>query len=364
VSTSVAEINFNGFASVGGGYYSAEDTASGYQGYDQDTFTADPAIRFGLQVSAPINDKVMATGQLLAKGDDNYQVESEWAYLTYAANDDWDVRVGRLRSPFFPYSDFLDVGYAYPWITPPAEIYRFLFTTVEGIDTLYRGYVSGWDYTLQGYYGRLTDDTRLAGEDVELDLQDFAGVNITLTRDWLTLRASYNRAEASIETPSSLETALLDPLRTAGFGGVADDLEVQEEDPSFWGVSALVDYEDWLFTTEYTELLAGDQSLISDDQAWYVLVGRRINEFTLHATYFVQEDDPDFSILDPIAGTPFEAGARALISKSETKGVTLGLRYDFAPATAFKIEVTDVEFDNADVESNGMLLNFAIDTVF
>ena len=369
MSGAQAEIALNGFASVGGGHFSAEKRGAGYEGYDQDAFTADPAIKIGVQVSAQIDEKVSATGQLLAKGSNDYNVESEWAYITYAAQDNWDVRVGRLRSPFFPYSDFLDVGYAYPWIEPPQQVYRFLFTTVEGIDTLYRSYIGDWDYTAQVYYGRLTDETVSLGEEVGLDLKDFAGANISFTRDWLTLRASYNRADFSIESPTQLE-GLLTVLDTLGFTEESDAVEIADEKGEFWGVSAQIDYEDWLLNAEYTELLV-DQSVVSDDKAWYVMLGRRFDEVTVHATYSKQESDTDYSIFDdipdgvavPPAGiTDLKETASDVLGNTETETLTLGVRYDFAIATAFKFEVTDIDFKSSDAD--GTLVNFSIDTVF
>ena len=195
--TAQADININGFASVGGGWYNGDTTNASYDGFDQH-FSADPVTKLGLQFSSVVNDKMTATGQLLAKGRNDYNIEAAWAYLSYAVNDDLDVRAGRLRAPFFPYSDFLDVGYAYPWITPPSDVYRFVFDTVEGMDLLYRAEHGEWSATYQAYYGRLTDETSLGGEEVDLDLENFAGLNVTLNREWLTLRASYNRAKVNV----------------------------------------------------------------------------------------------------------------------------------------------------------------------
>jgi len=361
-----AEVNINGFASVGGGFYSGDKGSSSYEGFDEDTFSGDPVNKIGLQFSTQIDEKVSATGQLLAKGSNDYNIEAEWAYVTYTARDNWDVRIGRLRSPFFPYSDFLDVGYAYPWITPPDQVYRFLFTTVEGIDTLYRSNLGDWDYTFQAYYGRLTDETVISGEEVDLDLQDFAGVNIVFNRDWLTLRASYNVADFTIESPAALETGLLTPLRGAGFNASADALEMVDEEGVFWGLSAQIDYNDWLINTEYTELGVKDQSVISDDKAYYIMLGRRFDELTVHATFSKQEDDPDTSVFEeiPNAGptAALRAGAVGQVADSETEVITLGLRYDFAAATSFKVELSDIDF-KADDE-DGTLVAFAIDTVF
>jgi len=373
-ASAIEDISMNGFASVGGGWFSGDSHTSTYRGYDQE-FQADPVVKFGLQVSAQVNDKVSVTGQLLAKGSNDYNVEGEWAYLTYAANDDWDVRIGRLRAPFFPYSDFLDVGYAYPWITPPSEVYRFIFNTVEGVDTLYRTSLGEWDTTFQAYYGRLTDETSLGGEDVEIDLSNFTGLNASFTRDWLTLRVSYNYAKVDIESPADL-AGLIGVLDGVGFSDEASALEIDQESAAFYGVAALVDYNDWLFNTEYTEINQQNQSFIGDDSAWYVMLGKRIDDFTFHVTYAKQESDHDLSFLDgipdgvavPPAGiTDLKATVIGAIGESESSSVTLGMRYDFAEATSFKVEVTDRDDkidSDPDGSGDGTLINFSLDTVF
>lgn len=368
-SLAQAELSFHGFASVGGGWYNGDDSDSTYAGYDRD-FQGDPVNKIGLQFGMPINEKISATGQLLATGFNDYNIEAEWAYVTYAASEDWDVRVGRLRSPLFQYSDFLDVGYAYPWITPPVQVYRFSFRSVEGVDTLYRTSHGDWEATYQFYYGRLTDEMTLGGEAVDLDLVNSAGLNLTLTKDWLTLRAAVNHAKFTIESPTDL-AGLIGVLDGAGFTDSSEALTMEDETGMFYGLGAMVDYNDWLVNAEYTILDVDDQSAISDDNAWYLMLGKRVDDFTYHVTYSIREDDPDNSVFDEIPdATPVPpAGITDLrqtvvdtVGELELAAITLGVRYDFAAATSLKVEVTDVDFKSED--EDGTLVNFSIDTVF
>ncbi len=368
-----AEINFNGFLSVAGGTLIDDDDIATYAGYDGD-WNTDPDTTFALQASAKLTDKITATGQLIARGEDDYDLEAEWAYLTYSVTSNVDIRVGRLRSPFFIYSDFLDVGYAYPWIRPPEQTYRFLFTTVEGVDAVVTGSLGEWDSTFQAYYGRLTDETGLSGEIVDLDLVGFTGLNWSLTRDWFTVRATYNQAEFSIGLPQTLSngagTGLLDLLNGAGFTGVADALNPDKEDAAFYGIGINIDYNDWIVASEYTVLDVDDQNVVSDDDALYVMVGRRFGDFTAHVTWDRQEDDPDLDIFNAIpdgvapALDALKAGAISAVAdpRNESTDITVGLRYDFAPGTAFKVEITNLDREPGGLD--GTLLSFAFDMVF
>lgn len=355
-TNAVDNIQFDGFVSVGGGWFNGEDHTASYRGYDQD-FQSDPVTKFGLQVSAEVNEQITATGQLLAKGSNDYKVEAEWAYLSYAVNEDWDIRAGRLLSPFFLYSDYINVGYSLPWIEPPKEVYRYDFNTLEGFDTLYRTYLGEWDTSLQVYYGRLDDTLELSGEEVDMDIRNFSGVNVTFNRDWLTLRAAYNYSKFTIESPAELAD-LLAVLPAE----VAAALQLEKETGIFYGLALGIDYQDWLLTSEYTLLDIKDPSIASSDDAWYLMLGRRFDEMTLHMTYTEQESDPDYSILDSMPDGPLKAGARAAIAATKSSALTLGLRYDFSTATALKVEATQVEFDHSNTD--GTLINFSIDTVF
>lgn len=302
-----------------------------------------------------------ATAQLLAKGSNNYDIDATWAYLTYAVDDNWDVRVGRLRSPFFAYSDFLDVGYAYPWITPPNLVYRFDVDTVSGVDTLYRTSHGDWDATYQAYYGRLNDDTMVRDEETKIELTNFGGLNANFSKGWLTLQASLNRADFKYDNTTSLGN-LLAALETGGAAELAEKIRIENEEGIFWGLGALVDYEGWLFNTEYTELLVKDQSVLSDDQAWYVMFGKRFDELTLHLTYSMHEEDPDFSIIDAATPPALASLARTALAQRDRSAITFGMRYDFAESTSFKVEVSQIEQDH--LNDDGTLVAFALDTVF
>ena len=88
----------------------------------------------------------------------------------------------------------------------------------------------------------------------------------------------------------------------------------------------------------------------------------------IHATY--SEADDDYSgIADDIPVTEdgstdglisaVDAISNSLGDKSET--TTLGIRYDFSPGAAIKLEWSNIEDEFG---SDGSLVRFAIDTVF
>ena len=72
--------------------------------------------RVGGQMVAHMTDKLSFTTQAVIRAVDP-DLEVAWAYFNYQLDDHWSVQLGRKRIPNFFYSDFQDIGIAYPWIT-------------------------------------------------------------------------------------------------------------------------------------------------------------------------------------------------------------------------------------------------------
>jgi hypothetical protein len=167
---SYGEINLSGFTSINAGKVLS---GSGVPQYDiPPTFLADypivssydedvsfkPESLFGLQISADLADGLSVTGQLVARGANDFDAKIEWAYLSYEINENWTVQAGKKRLPLFYYSDFYDVGYAYVWMRPPADNYTWQIFNYNGVNALYSGEIGDWSVMGNLYYGE-EDDT-------------------------------------------------------------------------------------------------------------------------------------------------------------------------------------------------------------
>ena len=91
--THANDLNVNGFLSVSAAMLDNSDVS--LDGFDNNgNFKNDTIL--GLQISQKVNDKTGLTGQLVSRGTDDYSTESAWAYVSYAASDDLDLRLGRI----------------------------------------------------------------------------------------------------------------------------------------------------------------------------------------------------------------------------------------------------------------------------
>ena len=370
-SFAVADLNVSGFASFVGGTYSEDDFQ--YAGYDDEiSFESDSLL--GIQIMSRLNDKIMVTGQLIADGQDDFNVEAELAYVTFSARPNWDIRVGRLRAPLYYYSDFVDVGYAYPWIRPPVELYgNGAFNVFEGVDTIYRSRIGRWDAMYQFFYGRM--NTEFASSDLEL--VDFTGFNATFNRRWLTLRGGMVTADLSVSLNEDAQ-GLIQTLEELEFNDLAKQLDSSNfERVNYLALAAIVDYNNWLVNAEFTAIKFKNSISLSDTEAWFVMIGRRFDQFTVHATYSTVLADPKFednSIPEGVAPEldQLHAIVDSILGNDEDVSLTFGVRFEVDDGVAVKAEITRFERDIAEplfagqesIINDGTLLSVGVDVVF
>ena len=191
-AASAAEIQYRGFASiVGGSTLSSDEALYGYE----DTLNFRNDSLMALQMDATLDSELSATMQIMSRGAESYDPVVEWAYLTYKFNDQLQLSAGRIRIPFYRYSDFMDVRYTYNWLMVPQTVYGFNFPGYDGLSGVYSSQFGSWDSSLQLIFGQFEGET--SGFDATLE--DLKGFSWTLTRDWLTLRSGYVSSKGTIE---------------------------------------------------------------------------------------------------------------------------------------------------------------------
>lgn len=373
--TQAGDINFSGFLSVGGGFVDDENSPA-YNGYDEEDLTFNKNL-LGLQVTGQVNEKITATAQLIARSENDYEVNAEWAYLTWQASDSVKVRAGRLRTPFYMYSDFLDVGYAYAWITPPSEVYYLPFNNVDGIDVYATQTLGIFDTSIQAYFGSFDDELMLGGVPSEAKTRNQMGVAGTLGKDWWTLRAAYHQSELTVDvspipiSPTMTMGDFATALTSLGYPDNAARLLVEEDDAVFTEFGINIDTGRFIAAAEYVEFDPTD-ALFSKNIRQYVMAGVRAGSWLFHVTGSQAKDEAS----DPAAGIPpsqampvfgntsvligtLDAIAASQVTEREV--VSLGVRWDVASSAALKFQVDDVDNKNA---GDQKVFSVALQTVF
>ncbi|MGB1290725.1 MAG: porin [Pseudoalteromonas sp.] len=365
-AASFAEVRINGFASIVGGK-TMDDDATLY-GYDNDISFKNESV-FALQLSADLQDKLSATAQIVARGENDFDAEFEWAYLTYEFTDELQLSAGKMRVPFYRYSDFLDVGYAYRWIRPPQSVYNIPFSTYEGLSLLHTSTLGDWDSTVQAIYGGYDGTIAVVSVNGDTELNDIAGINWTLSYDWFSARAAYFVADTSIAIENDTDTGIAlnnleQTLRGAGFAEQANDIAIDEDNGSFFAIGFSVDYNDILFDAEYTEFEV-DNSALAKQTQYYTSVGYRMDEWTVHFTYENNDDEHDSSRYNALTAVPpLNQGINQVLegSKAKSNVYTIGTRYNFHPSAAFKVDFSRFKDDITDTETD--VVAVAVDLIF
>ena len=365
-TTASAEVKVNGFANIVGGLTSSDDQVYGYD----DRVSFSEGSLFAIQVIGDINDKMTATGQIVARGANDYDPDFEWAYLTYRPNDKLSISAGRLRLPLFNYSSSSDIGYSYHWIEAPQAVYAVPFNNLDGLSLNYASFAGDWEYNLSasvGTYEGETDSTPTTGENVFL-------LSAEAIYDIFKIRLVTGASKTSFPFDQSGNPGFvaagqaLDALAAAGFANLADGLRLEDDTGTFTGLSLQLDNFNWFVSGEYTEVDVED-AFSSTDIAYYVTAGIRTGKWTPSITYERAEGE---------ITTRFDAQIQALADLSpQLAGFASGLvnsvgedvdvwsatlRYDYDTNIALKVDLTR---HSDDILGNDVtLLRFGANYVF
>ena len=383
----VDNVQLNGFMTAGATYTNSKtpwfnDNIRDEVGFEQDS-------RVGLQVAAQINPRMSVTLQMLGRArEEDFDAYFDWGFVSYTVSDAWELRAGKIKFPTFLISDYIEVGYAYPWIRPPQEVYTSNpLTAIAGADALFRARLGDADLLLQPYVGTSRGQSTVipqralefnAGFDdldppqprpfpafgepgsvefVDFEARNLIGINASLNWDHFSVRAGY----LSIETS-------------------ADTLGVRDEDTSFWSVGGTMDLNNFIGYAEYFErVIEGGANLgFPNQKGYYATLGYRMGKWLPHITYAKLDENGSPSTCGDVMAGQFPCGD-ALMQDS----VTVGVRYELGAGAALKAEVQRVNpknrglftgygyvpIDNAGNygpvnPDNAMIYSVAIDVVF
>ncbi len=332
------KIKLNGFLSASAGGITSSDFY--YGSLENNVSFRDDAI-IGLQVEGQVSDDMRAVMQLVANGNRDFDVDAEWAYVGYRASDHDEIRAGRQRLPFFMMSEYIEVGYTYPWARPPREVY------VTGLPSSYNGiawkhdFSSGsWQHAAQVFWGG--ENFGVAGG--TLKAENATGVGLqSSTGDW-QFSLSYTWTEATL-------TGDVDTLAQLGL------LTPTVRDPaSFASAGFQYDNGNVLLLAEATRM--GVEGYYPDNDQSYLTVGYHFGKWMPHVTWARSRvtDGKDRPPAPPgtmaflcmnyqfcqTDGSVLPDNYIAAILENAQNSVALGLRYDFMSNVAFKLDWTRV----------------------
>jgi hypothetical protein len=371
VDPATPTFSFRGFGTVGL-VHSSEDQADftssilkpNGAGHSHN-WSADVDSLIAGQVSATFTPKLSAVLQVIAEQDDDntYRPHLEWANVQYQFTPDFNVRFGRTVLPTFLFSGTRKVGYTYPWVRPPLEVYRVVpVTASDGVDANFRMHAGEFTHSIQANYG--SSEPTLPGNGGTIEASDAWGITYTGEYHAVTVHLAYQRPLLTVDSADPI----FDAFRQFGPQGIAlaDKYDVDRE--AFPIIAAGVTYDPgkWFATAEWSH--TDSRSFLGKSTGWYVSVGRRLGRFTPYLTYAEADadnlSDPglNLSTLPPsLVGTAagLNAALNALLGQKVIQStISAGGRWELTRSVAFKLQ-----FDHTRIGagSPGVLTNLQPD---
>ena len=339
VAAEQERIKFGGFLSAG---FTRSDEAQdinhrpfGFNGNSD--FSSDSVL--GLQITFEINDSARAVTQIVANGWNDWDPDIEWAYLAYDYNEQVTMRAGRMRLPFYLYSESMDVGYSYPWVRPPLTMYNTELSNYDGMDIAWHLRTGDASHRLSAFYGSFKFDVSDPDLDATVSGDDVYGVNLTsYWNDW-TYRLSYlhldNSADFRFQTglvldandpnfpPSSIPPSV-NGIDVSGVDFIYSDKLTVPLD--FYSFATAYDDGQYMAILEIANLDVGKSDLLSDEVLGVLTLGYHLDRWLPYVGYGREYYKQSLDSL--IARTP----------DRDYKTAFAGVRFDITPGISAKFQ--------------------------
>ena len=321
LSQQVNAVELDGFLSAGFATHNLKDST--YLDTISDDIRFDNDSKFGLQISADVAENMQAVAQVLGTGsDENFDLDVEWAYLDWRLSESVSLRGGKVKEPVFLISDYLEVGYAYPWIRPPQEVYRNNpINTINGLQGLFQADLGNMSFVFQPYLGSNNEAVPNTNGDLVFDASNFYGAAIQLQARSFTVQMSYLTTDVTTTEVSSVPT----PFNAFQASGTAELISMGVS----WDVNNFIGYSEYV-TRDISD--AAMAAVFPDQDAWYLTLGYRMGKYLPHITVANSESDLDVG-----------AANQGVTQDS----ITLGLRYEINDSSTFKFEIQSITPDIA-----------------
>lgn len=316
------DYSVNGFGTLGITHLGGEsDLDYGMQGQTNDGWRGDQLSKLAVQLQYGITDTLSFTGQLATKPtQDSWKAGPANLYLAWQANDNLTLRGGRLGTPVYMYSETLNVGFSYPWLRLPEEVYSLLqLANHDGADLLYNRSTALGTLSFQVAGGQAIGREQYALDDMhDIDYRDVFATSLALSTDSFgTFRIGYAEANLKITVDDVINTYLFGVREVAL-------IELDGQKGKFSSIGHQYDNGTWLSAAEAVKLQIENNNE-AETTAFYLMGGRRFDDFLAHVTYG-QLDQPT----------------------GRQVSMTYGLNYSLTPTVTLKGEFKRVDTSQGD----------------
>ena len=405
--------SFNGFATFAG----AKPLTTGDERSINDFLQEDDEVdlknhnTLGMRLTANLDDKLTLTAQMVSKGVNDYDADFDWIYAEYAFSSQWHIAIGRIRTPLFMYSEFVDVGYAYQWVQAPTEIYNLVdypFQSMESVRLRYNITLNGWDNEFLAWIGSSADPLYTNGIDAELELKEAWGVAFTTSHDWLTLRSVYftgltsadlssidvlgqpnhqfthdNGTPLFINNEGGQQTYFneLNRLNRLTKNDISKDIIWENDRGEYLSIGLALNFEYIFVNAEVTQATVDNALIIPKVLAGYLMIGYQINpSWSISYTYGRDKNSVNEAPWRNITRSPTNNTAQLAqdlaifeqitqesgiyFQEAENQSDKVNIRFDFHAKAAVKFEYWQEDQQTPSRDNHPKGIRLGLDLIF
>lgn len=282
-SAQAIDLNIRGFGNFVASRSNSSFTLGSVNNLEK-RLTFDGESLLGLNLSSNLENNMMFSSQIIARGayDGVYTLDVDWFFITYRPTENFTLRAGRQINPIYLYSEQTDVGYLYPWVRLPMEVY--------GLDPLKAFFGLSASYTLLAQDlqwkalifaggGKFTINSPTSTFSGSLD--NDKGIEFSVVSDHFKVRTGYSTVSPVVTSTVPVT------LSVTPSGPINGSLTVPSDTGQLHIVSAgaSFDYSHFMGMTEFIRMHSNGQ-LIRDSTGMYGTLGYHLlPSVTPYVTY-------------------------------------------------------------------------------
>ena len=315
-----ADYEINTFLSIGG---AISDADGAYLQQISDHVGMEYDSKYGVNLRTQLSEEIEGAAQLLANGrDGTFDMEVEWAYVSYTLSDSLRLRIGKLNLQTFLLSDYIEVGFLYPWVRPPEEVYGLNpMRNFPGVELMHTAKFGDKSLTSQFFIGSAQVDISAA---TRFKALNGFGMNFQLDAPNYSLR----------------------------IGGITPVVELQQgastfdEEDRMYMVTAgyTFDVSNFIGYGEYISVTADGETgrIFPDQTGYYMTFGYQYQSWLPYVTFASNDGESNYAALlaDPASSAANGFQPNPLILQDS---ISLGMRYDLNDYASIKFEVKNID---------------------
>lgn len=303
---------------------------------------------FGLNLRWTVNSEWSAMGQIVARGNyDNFGINVNWGFAEWKIHPKFILKLGRVVSPLWLYSQQFDIAASYPWVVLPTEVYGLanILRSIDGVSFLIRQPVGEGLFQIDLIAGtsraRQEFGSSTNPSSIEIDIDSAWGAEISYElQDELLFRLAYDQAYVTGNSIQRGTAATVNPGITVPVD-YALPLNVGRTELFASGIRY---QSNWLhFNSEWVRRLS-ENSDFSRASGWYASAGVPIGQWLPYFLY-----SSSYDVIGRGARHPNPALAAANVFQTGGHTLSTGLNWNASDSVVIKSQVghSVVNFTNS-----------------